>query len=255
MTGTQPPIAAQLRGLGLFVDTPVTAEATPVMASPSWWGADSECHVVRPAGDTSQAPTVYVKSMAGHAGAYTDIPQAFAAATEAGTLGVGPLVYGANAGAGVLAMESLAGRASTATLDVFDGEDGQDRLHQLAGLRRQVNTFTSITRVATVFDDIRALTALATTRSVLLPTDLDWMMRLVDMAEKKITATGFDLAPCHGDGNVSNVLLVDDGRMLLVDWDVAAMMDPLQDLGALLAEARNVHPDTFAAHIGTTYSV
>ncbi len=51
-------------------------------------------------------------------------------------------------------------------------------------------------------------------------------------------ASGFDLVPCHGDGNVSNVLLADDGRMMLVDWDVAAVMDPLQDIGVLLAEVR-----------------
>ncbi len=32
-------------------------------------------------------------------------------------------------------------------------------------------------------------------------------------------------------------------------------LNPKYDPAALLAEAQNVHPDTFAAHIGTTYSV
>jgi thiamine kinase-like enzyme len=82
------------------------------------------------------------------------------------------------------------------------------------------------------------LTALAHDNAVGLPDDFDWMIRLVDTAEKKILATGFDVVPAHGDGNVSNVLLVEDGRMLLVDWDVAAVMDPLQDIGVLLAEVR-----------------
>jgi thiamine kinase-like enzyme len=111
-------------------------------------------------------------------------------------------------------------------------------LEELIRLRQRVHTFASITRVATVFDDIRALSALATTIAVNLPKDFDWMVRLLDLAEKRIVATGFDRVPCHGDGNVSTVLLPRDGRMLLVDWDVAAVMDPLQDLGVLLAEVR-----------------
>jgi len=34
-----------------------------------------------------------------------------------------------------------------------------------------------------------------------------------------------------------------DQRLLLVDWDCAAMMDPLQDLGSLLQEIRPADPD------------
>src|SRR5882757_3339032 len=234
-TVTQPAVAATLRALGLFVDTPITAEATSAMASPSWWGADSECLDVRSIDESSPVQTVFVKSMTDHAEAYVDFAQAFAAANEAGELGVGPRVHAADAAAGVLVSENFVDTSSTATLNVFDDDA---RLEELIRLRQRVHTFASITRVATVFDDIRALSALATTMAVNLPKDFDWMVRLLDLAEKRIVATGFDRAPCHGDGNVSNVLLPRDGRMLLVDWDVAAVMDPLQDLGVLLAEVR-----------------
>lgn len=234
-TATQPEIAGILHALGLYVDTPITADATPVMASPSWWGADSECLNIRTSDESQPTQTVFVKSMMDHAVAYVDVAQAFDAATEAGELGVGPRVHGADATARVLVLENFVDKSSTATLNVFDDDA---RLEEVVGLRRRVHTFASITRVATVFDDIRALSALTTVNAVNLPKDFGWMMRLLDLAEKRIAATGFDRLPCHGDGNVSNVLLVDDGPMLLVDWDVAAVMDPLQDLGALLAEVR-----------------
>jgi tRNA A-37 threonylcarbamoyl transferase component Bud32 len=235
MTSAGPAIAGPLQSMGLFTDTAITADATPTMASPSWWGADSECLDVRSADESSAMPTAFVKSMIGHAGAYIDISQAFAAATEAGELGVGPAVYASDAATGVLVLENLVDTSSTATLNVFDDDA---RLEQLIRLRERVREFGTITRTATVFDDIRTLSELAAANAVSLPADFEWMTRMLDMAEKRIFAAGFDTTPCHGDGNVSNVLLADDGRMLLVDWDVAAVMDPLQDLGALLAEVR-----------------
>ncbi|MET0899340.1 MAG: phosphotransferase [Mycobacterium sp.] len=221
-------VTEQLADLGIPTEGPVSADATSSMASPSWWGADSECLDVR-----SDAGAVFVKTMITHAAGYVDVEHAFAAATAAGELGIGPRVLGA--GAGVLVMENFVDTASTATLNKFDDDAA---LEKLIAVRAQVRNITEITRTATVFDDIRTLTALATATDVGLPEDFDWMIRLVDRAERKILATGFDTVAAHGDGNVSNVLLVDDGRMLLVDWDVAAVMDPLQDIGALLAEVR-----------------
>jgi hypothetical protein len=235
MANAAPTIAGALQSMGLFTDTAITADASSTMASPSWWGADSECYDVRSISESNSLSTAFVKSMIGHAGAYIDIAQAFAAATEAGKRGVGPVVHAADAAAGILVTENLVDTCSTATLNIFDDDS---RLEQLIRVRGQVRDFSSITRTATVFDDIRTLTGLAVANDVSLPADFDWMIRNLSMAENRIVATGFDLAPGHGDGNVSNVLLVEDGRMLLVDWDVAAVMDPLQDIGVLLAEVR-----------------
>lgn len=223
-------ITAQLHDLGFAVDDTVSADPTPSMASPSWWGADSECLDVR-----GEETMLFVKTMIGHAGAYVDIPHTFAAATAAGKLGIGPTVFAADVDAGVLVMENLVDTAATATVDRFDDDDA---LEKLIAVRKRVHHITEITRTATIFDDIRYLTELAGTAGVGLPADVGWMLRLLEMAEKRIIATGFDTTPAHGDGNVSNVLLVDDGRTLLVDWDVAAVMDPIQDIGVLLAEVR-----------------
>ncbi|MGE2736993.1 phosphotransferase [Mycolicibacterium vaccae] len=229
-TVTEPPVIARLRALGVFAGDDIAADPTPVMASPSWWGADSEGFHVQ-----SGAQRAFAKVMAPHAGAYADITQAFAAAAEAGERGVGPRVYATDAASSMLVQESFVEDGHTATLDVFDDDA---RLADLMELRARVHAFTSITRQATVFDDIRALSELAAARAVALPADFGWMCRLLALAEQRIAATGFDTVPAHGDGNVSNVLLAADDRMLLVDWDVAAVMDPLQDLGVLLAEVR-----------------
>ncbi|WP_354560926.1 MULTISPECIES: phosphotransferase [unclassified Rhodococcus (in: high G+C Gram-positive bacteria)] len=72
----------------------------------------------------------------------------------------------------------------------------------------------------------------------LLPTDFAWTLRTLARAQARIEADGFDAVPCHCDGNVSNVLVLDDGSMRLVDWDSAALMDPLQGIGAWLAQIR-----------------
>lgn len=235
MTTTEPEVAAPLRAMGLFTDVTITADPTPTMASPSWWSADSECFDVRPADDSHQSSPVFVKTMIAHAGAYVDIRQAFAAAVEAGEKGVGPRVYAADTDAGVLVQENLLDSASTATLDVFDDDA---RLERLFELRKRVRDFGSITRAAVVFDEIRVLTDLAAAENVRLPADFEWMLRQLDLAEQRISAAGFDLVAAHGDGNVSNVLVCADGELLLVDWDCAGLMDPLQDIGAVLAEVR-----------------
>lgn len=235
MTTTEPEVAAPLRAMGLFTDVTITADPTPTMASPSWWSADSECFDVRPADDSHQSSPVFVKTMIAHAGAYVDIRQAFAAAVEAGEKGAGPRVYAADTDAGVLVQENLLDSASTATLDVFDDDA---RLERLFELRKRVRDFGSITRAAVVFDEIRVLTDLAAAENVRLPADFEWMLRQLDLAEQRISAAGFDLVAAHGDGNVSNVLVCADGELLLVDWDCAGLMDPLQDIGAVLAEVR-----------------
>ena len=102
-------------------------------------------------------------------------------------------------------------------------------------LRRRVATLDVAPIPRSVFDDIRVVHALALRHGSALPVDLAWMLRSLELAEEKIAAAGYDPEFCHGDGNVSNVLVGPYG-LRLVDWDLSGMMDPIQDLGCLLAE-------------------
>jgi aminoglycoside phosphotransferase (APT) family kinase protein len=219
------------RGAELMLDAGVT------IASPSWWGADSRRWSVRsPAPDQLVGTTAFVKVMEPHAHAYVDLASTFALAGEAGDAGIGPRVHLADVDRGLLVMEDLTGLAATATLDLFDD---LDRVEQLVALRRKVHGLPGCARRATVFDDIRTAHRLVVDAGGVLPEDFPWMARMLGPAEERIAASGYDLVPCHGDGNVSNVLITHgDGSLRLVDWDCAALMDPLQDVGALLQELR-----------------
>jgi thiamine kinase-like enzyme len=198
------------------------------MASPMWWGADSLRSRIEYAGGTA-----FVKQMQPFAKEYVDLDAAFSAARAAGEAGIGPRVYSSDRHGGVLVMEDLGATHRTANLTDFT----PDTAAALIELRKQVsNLHPGAVRLATVFDDIRTLRGKAEALRVLLPADLPWMLRFLEVAEAAINASGFDLAFCHGDGNVSNVLVGQDGAPALVDWDWAALMDPLQDLGATLAE-------------------
>ncbi|MGY1690911.1 phosphotransferase family protein [Geodermatophilus sp. SYSU D01105] len=214
------------------LDAGLILPAPPTMASPSWWGADSERHRVAPGPDGPRA--AFVKVMRPAATAYVDLPTTFRAAVAAGRAGLGPAVVEASVPARTLVTEDLTGRAKTATLDDFLDAG---LVHRYLSLRRDVRSLeVPGARRATVFDDVRSLTALARAHGTVLPGDVPWMLRVLEDVERRIVATGFDTAFCHGDGNVSNVLVDRSGRPLLVDWDSAAVMDPLQDVGVALAE-------------------
>jgi aminoglycoside phosphotransferase (APT) family kinase protein len=215
---------------GLWAGTEPAVDRAPTVASPSWWGADSQRWSLRaPAPDPVAGTAAFVKVMEPHARGYVDVPAAFAAARAAGDAGIGPRVLVADAGLGLLVMEDL-----TATLNRFDDPADVERL---VALRRRVHELRGLTRRRPVFDEVRAAARLAHGAGAAVPEDLDRMVRMLAPAEERIAATGIDLVPCHGDGTVSNVLVTED-RLLLVDWDCAGLMDPMQDLGVLLAELR-----------------
>jgi thiamine kinase-like enzyme len=208
--------------------------APPTMASPSWWGADSERQrLVPPSGSTAKA--LFLKTMLPHSRAYVDIRTSFTAAVAAGQADIGPYVVDADIEAGTLRMEDLSPTSKTATLNDFQDPSN---LQKLVELRRKVGLLAvESPRSATVFDDLQALQETAAIQRVRLPDDFPWMLRILDSADTAIAATGYDLRFCHGDGNISNVLIDrTDGALRLVDWDCAAKMDPIQDLGVMLAE-------------------
>ena len=208
--------------------------AEPTVASPSWWGGDSERYRVdvREGGATRK---LFVKVMSPHTKSYVDWADSFTWAATAGQRGIGPEVVVSNPGIGMLVMRDLAPNVATATVDVFDGR----AIQALVELKKSVAEFPRTARNGVVFDEIDRLRQLVIAGGGALPRDFDWMLRRLQPAVQRIKAQGYELVPCHGDGNVSNVMTSKNGSGLkLLDWDIAGMMDPLQDLGALLQELR-----------------
>ena len=207
----------------------VSVEEIPALASPTWWGADS----IRRRGQLSSGGSVLVRQMHPDARAYARPAVVVAAATAASDAGLGPRVLASDAATGELVMADLSDTMRTATIDDFLDRAALERLADLLGRIRDEITVTA--PACSVFDDIRELRRLIGSGAPALPGDIEWMAARVDDL-----ATWVDGRPqarrfCHNVGDVSNILLSED-RMLVVDWDLARWVDPLQDIGVVLDE-------------------
>jgi thiamine kinase-like enzyme len=65
---------------------------------------------------------------------------------------------------------------------------------------------------------------------------LDLRQRLSPV-QAALARSPMSLAPCHIDPNPANFLRCADGRLQLIDWEFAAMEEPLWDLAAIVLEA------------------
>jgi Phosphotransferase enzyme family len=149
-------------------------------------------------------------------------PQASArAAAQAGGLGVAPKPLWCDAETGAALWPFL---------------DQSWRTAGLADLENP-NIFPPFGRTRSVFDLVEVYAAQTAWHGVKLPDDYEWMLDSVRDIGAAIAAAGIDPVPCHGDGIASNVMLRDNGEVLLVDWDEAVDADPYWDLGSLFAEA------------------
>jgi hypothetical protein len=97
----------------------------------------------------------------------------------------------------------------------------------------------ALARVGDVFERVRAYAAKAGATGTALPADMTGLLAQVETIGRAIEAAGRDSQPCHNDGQASNLLLGEDGRVLLVDFDCAGQADPYYDLAVLLNEANS----------------
>nr|WP_298687417.1 choline/ethanolamine kinase family protein [uncultured Dongia sp.] len=83
------------------------------------------------------------------------------------------------------------------------------------------------------------------------PRMLDLRRRL-DPVQAALARNRLPMAPCHIDPNPANFLRCADGRLQLIDWEFAAMEEPLWDLAAVSLEADSpAHTALIASLIGT----
>ena len=210
---------------------PSIEAATIVMASPSWRGVDGTPWRVRDA-DTGEG--LIVKTMHDDSALYIDTACAFSAAREAAKSAIGPDVLHADPDAGVLVMEDLNDGWRTGTLELLLDPAIRDRV---IAARQAFHKGPKLARNATVFEEIERFLGDARAADAYLPADIDWLLENVRAAGEAIAASGIDLVPAHGDGNVSNMLVGPEKQIRLVDWDRAANMDAFEDFGSFLAEA------------------
>lgn len=90
-----------LSDIGVWTTGDVVLDAGPTMASPNWWGADSERYSGRTdIADDAASSAAFVKVMESQTRDYVDFGATFASATGVGDTGIGPKVFISDADSG-----------------------------------------------------------------------------------------------------------------------------------------------------------
>ncbi len=200
------------------------------LASPMYQGVDSQSLRLQNADGAS----AWLKIMADDARLFADGATAVAAAQAAADAGVGPDVLASDPEIGAILMADLSATCRVGTLDRLIE---RPVCEAAVSARRRLHGTPPLPRSRTVFDHITLLVEQAQSASVAFPPDWPWIADNVFAAGAAIHAAGADSVPAHGDGNVSNLMIDNGGGVLLVDFDMAANMDPYEDLGSFLVEA------------------
>jgi len=162
-----------------------------------------------------------------------DVAAAYRAADAAAGRSLTPAPRFLIESAGAAVFDLLDSGWETARLDDLSRPDvfvklleAKRAVHTLAPFERDTNVFGRIDRLAHEADQLR----------VPLPSDVLPLITIAARMGCAIQASGVDRCPCHADGTASNVMLHQDGRLQLVDFDEAANTDPLFDLAVTLNE-------------------
>lgn len=215
----------------------VAEPAIPILASPSWRGVDGTPWRIK---DTATGESLLAKVMDPDSAFYIDIPTTFLAARRASDLGIGPMVVAADEAAGVLVMEDLNEGWRVGGLErVLDPKI----VDAVFAARRAFQESGPLPKTAGVFDEIERFYADAKALEAQLPTDVDWLVDELRFAAAMLKGAGIAIAPIHGDGNVSNLMISDKGDVRLIDWDRATTADPLEDAGTFMVEAFEQEPE------------
>jgi hypothetical protein len=205
-----------------LIDPPFT-----VLASPSWRGVDGRAYLVQNAGQT-----YWLKHYLPATAFYIDLAATLQAATAAGKLQIGPTVYAAERSPGYLLMDYLAQPWQVAGLEQLHSIDFRQ---QLIDLKKHFQQHGRATAKNSIFGQIRTYAQQIQTHPLLCPKALPTWLIFNQQAEALIQAQGMDLRPCHCDGNISNVMF-NQQQLRLLDFDMACITDPFEDLGCYLME-------------------
>jgi thiamine kinase-like enzyme len=162
-----------------------------------------------------------------------DVAAAYRAAGAAADRSLTPAPRFLIESAGSAVFDLLDSGWETARLDDLSRPDV---LAKLLEAKRTIHTLAPFERDTNVFDRIDRLAHEADQRRVPLPADVLPLIAIASRMGRAIQASGMDRCPCHADGTASNVMLHEDGRLRLVDFDEAANTDPLFDFAVTLNE-------------------
>ncbi len=149
---------------------------------------------------------------------FVDVAAAHAGACAGAAAGVAPAVEWFLPGHGAIAFAFRPAPWRGARLDELRRPEV---LQAAIAAKAAVRRGPAMARGWDVFARVRGHAALARAAGVVLPADADALLASVAEVGAALDAAGRDLAPCHNDGQASNVLLGSGGEVLLVDFDCA----------------------------------
>lgn len=205
--------------------------AVPGLASPSYHGVESSTYAVAV---DDEAPDYFLKVTTCEIRWLIDLPAAFDAAAKIAALDLGPQPLALIEAEGATLFRHLGADWRVARIDDLRLPD---RMADVIAAHRRIAQGPDFVRTWTVFDGIAELWAHIGPTDPVLPPDAWYLKDQVDFARDAIIAAGFDSRPAHADPHASNILFGPNDTLRLVDFDMAANVDPYYQLGALLNEA------------------
>lgn len=197
------------------------------IASPMWQAVEWDAYIL-------PGQSVFLKLLSPDMAELVNSAAAIEGAQAAGTLGISPALLWANAAQQAMAFTLLPPAWRAARLDDLQRPAV---MQKAIAAKKSLRAAPAFSRRWDVFAEITRRLVLAQASSTALPADMPSLLSAVRQAQSAIEAAGFDLAPCHNDGQASNLLLGPDEALLLCDFDCAGQADPYYDLAVLLNEA------------------
>jgi hypothetical protein len=222
--------AAILAFAGMDAATALYRPALPPVASPSYHAVESNSFEVAPDGG---AQHLFLRLGADEVADIVDDETAFAAATRFAGLGLSPQPLGRSDMHRAVFFTSLGAPWRAAKIDDLMQDEPVSRL---VAMQKAIASGRNFGRPWSVFDGINQLWDLLQTAAADLPEDAGWLLRALAPARDALSAAGVDLRPAHGDPHSSNVMIGPGGALQLVDFDMAADVDPYYQLGAQMNE-------------------
>ncbi|HTI01159.1 MAG TPA: hypothetical protein VL752_09460, partial [Acidisoma sp.] len=189
----------------------VVRPGVPAIASPMWQAVEWSNWIVT----SEEGPkTLFLKMLEPDLLGLIDATAAHAGAVAGAAAGVAPLVEFYLPEDRTIGFAYLPSPWRSAWLDDLQKPD------VVAGAIAAKKAFrqsASLARVWDVFAEADSWAARAETSGTALPSDISAILDAVREGGKAIAAAGKDLAPCHNDGQASNLLLGPEGQVWLCD--------------------------------------
>lgn len=209
---------------------PAYTLSTAGVASPSYHAVESSGFSVASAEGEAR---YFLRLGADEVADLVDDEVAFAAGTRFHKLGFSPepIVYDSRARATLFCR--LADGWRTAKIDDLMQPA---RAARLIEMQKTIAAGVPVGHRWSVFDGIDELWSIVSAGDADLPGDAEWMLSWMRPIREAVAAAGFDVKPAHGDPQASNVMLGPNESLQLVDFDMAADIDPYYQLGVQMNE-------------------